>query len=64
MSLDPLSRSMNRLWVTQGKVPGSGPIKALLLVVCVCLLHPVIAQPGGYSTTDKGAIKRYESGSD
>jgi len=24
----------------------------------------VMAQPGGYSTTDKGAIKRYESGLD
>lgn len=31
---------------------------------CYCLLLAVFAQPGGYSTQDKGAIKRYENGSE
>lgn len=38
--------------------------KLALLATCLCLLQPAFAQPGGYSTTDKTAIKRYESGSD
>ena len=37
----------------------SFPTLALFLVALAS-----IAQPGGYSTSDKGAIKRYESGSD
>lgn len=31
---------------------------------CYCLLLTAFAQPGGYSSQDKGAIKRYESGSE
>jgi Tfp pilus assembly protein PilF len=36
----------------------------LLLATSHALLATLHAQPGGYSTTDKGAIKRYESGSE
>ncbi len=35
-----------------------------LLATCACVLQPAFSQPGGYSTTDKGAIKRYESGTE
>lgn len=41
------------------------PLRAMGAVFALFLLIPSSrAQPGGYSTTDKGAIKRYESGSE
>jgi outer membrane protein OmpA-like peptidoglycan-associated protein len=37
-------------------------VMAFVMTFGGALLAPVHAQPGGYSTQDKGAIKRYESG--
>ena len=36
----------------------------VLTAYCSCQLPTAFAQPGGYSSQDKGAIKRYESGSE
>lgn len=43
---------------------GSVARTACVLLVACCLLPSAFAQPSQYTTTDKGAIKRYESGRD
>ncbi len=39
-------------------------VRLVFTAYCYCLLLTSFAQPGGYSSQDKGAIKRYESGSE
>lgn len=40
------------------------PTCLVFAAYCTCLLPTAFAQPGGYSSQDKGAIKRYENGSE
>lgn len=37
-------------------------VRTALLMTAFCLVQATFAQPGGYSTQDKGAIKKYEAG--
>lgn len=52
--------------VAQGRRPKWQVVTRLLtlVVLATCHLPLSIAQPGGYSTQDKGAIKKYESGAE
>src|SRR5436190_5303876 len=40
-------------------------MRGILIVAALSTAHcPLFSQPGGYTTTDKGAIKKYESGAE
>jgi outer membrane protein OmpA-like peptidoglycan-associated protein len=64
MGIVSLDRIVGWWRTAGGTVRATLPIRMLVIASCAFLLQSAIAQPGGYSTTDKGAIKRYESGSD
>lgn len=53
---------MRRSWSAVASWQLAARIVVLVLATAVWQVTAVHAQPGGYSTTDKGAIKRYEAG--